>query len=79
MSSEYKNSDLALASALVCRGHKLDAVDRSGGRRAFFIFPWSQTLEADVDAFWRDELKLSPRLYFLAVKEVKARLYNAPS
>jgi len=77
--SIYRNSDLGLSAALTCRGHNLKAVDHSAGQRAFFLFEQSEALLGDVSAYWSDELTLSPRLYFQAVRSLKARLYNETS
>lgn len=73
---EYKTSDLALATALVSAGYKLEAIDRSDGHKALFIFENTIGVKKHVGYFWDDLMKVNPRAYFANLKALKSRLYN---
>lgn len=71
----YRTADLSLAAALQLY-KPLIGVDRQNPRRAEFLFDQSPELNKLVESFWRGELKVDPRAYFAALREIKARLYE---
>lgn len=70
----YLTSDLALATTLSLQ-FPIEDIDRSNPRKAVFVFRRSPALEEMVDAFFTNEFKIAPQLYFNQLRDVKARLY----
>ncbi len=70
----YQTSDLSLATTLSlwC---PIEDIDRSNPRKAVFIFRKTPKLEKLIDQYFRNELKISPQVYFNQLRVVKARLY----
>lgn len=70
----YQTSDLSLATtiSLFC---PIEDIDRSNPRKALFIFQNNKQLQKLVDKYYRDEIKVSPQVYFNQLRVVKARLY----
>ena len=75
MMNEFRTSDLALASALVCLGFCLEAVEKNYPK-SVFIFKRSDGLDESIQAFWAGSLNVEPKAYFNSIKEIKARLYS---
>lgn len=73
--NEFSTSDLALATALSL-WQKVEDIDRSNPRKALFIFMRTEELEKLIDAYFRDELTVSPQAYFNQMRAIKARLYS---
>lgn len=71
----YLTSDLALATALNM-SFPLEDIDRGNPKRAVFVFRRSPELEKTVDDFFRNEIKVSPQIYFNQLRDIKARLYS---
>lgn len=75
--SQFRTSDMPLAATLVCLGISIEAIDRTlGSRRAEFVFFRPTELDNILSGFWSGELKVAPRTYFQALRDVKARLYG---
>lgn len=70
----YLTSDLALATTLSLQ-FPIEDIDRSNPKKAVFVFRRSPALEELADAFFTNELKVSPQVYFNQLRDVKARLY----
>ena len=70
----YSTSDLSLATTLSlwC---PIEDIDRSNPRKALFIFQNTAELQKLVDGYYRNEIKISPQIYFNQLRVVKARLY----
>ncbi|QQS44354.1 hypothetical protein IPM65_02015 [Candidatus Roizmanbacteria bacterium] len=70
----YSTSDLSLATTLSlwC---PIEDIDRSNPRKALFIFQNTEKLQDLVAEYYRDEIKVSPQVYFNQLRVVKARLY----
>ena len=70
----YSTNDLALTTTLSlwC---PIEDIDRSNPRKAFFIFRKTSELEKLIDQYFRNEIKISPQVYFNQLRVVKARLY----
>ena len=71
----YLTSDLALATTLNM-SFPLEDIDRSNPKRAVFVFRRSVELEKIVDDFFKNEIKVSPQIYFNQLRDIKARLYS---
>lgn len=70
----YSTSDLSLATTLSlwC---PIEDINRSNPRKALFIFQNTEELQKLVDEYYRNEIKISPQVYFNQLRVVKARLY----
>ncbi len=74
--SLWKTADLSLA-ATIFLFRPLEAVDKtSNSRKSQFVFAHDEELDVLIEQFWRDEIKVSPRAYFSALREIKVRLYE---
>jgi Domain of unknown function (DUF5659) len=71
----YQTSDLACAAALSLY-FPLEHVDKTDPRRAYFIFARTTKLDATLDEYQKQTLRVKPRAYFDQVKALKTRLYN---
>ncbi len=71
----YSTSDLALAAAISIL-HPVEAIDKANPRKALFIFKSTSKLLQTVEMYWRGELKVDPKEYFNALKNLKGRLYE---
>jgi len=72
--SFYETSDLSLATTLSL-WHPIDRIVRSNPRRSVFVFKKTKKLDELVDAYYRDEIRISPQAYFNQLRVIKARLY----
>ncbi len=70
----YQTSDLSLATTLSL-WYPIEDIDRSNPRKALFIFQNTEELQKLVDEYYRNEIKVSPQVYFNQLRVVKARLY----
>ena len=70
----YQTSDLSLATTLSL-WFPIEDIDRSNPRKAFFIFRKTPELEKLIDQYFRNEIKISPQVYFNQLRVIKARLY----
>lgn len=70
----YKTSDLALA-AVISLSIPLEAIDRAGGQKAQFIFCRTNDLDEIISQYWRGEIRVEPRQFFNAIRDIKTRLY----
>jgi len=73
----FKSSDLALAAVLFLF-FPLEDIDKQNPRKALFLFEKDTDgrLDETVTDYWRGELKVEPRRYFEALRQIKARLYE---
>lgn len=69
-----RTSDINLAAALLCMGHDVTGIDPSNFGRVAFFFEKTQELDDKVDAYWRDDLRVSPKLYMYHRKELLTRI-----
>jgi hypothetical protein len=70
----YLTSDLALATT-ISLNFPIEDIDRSNPRKAVFVFRRSPELDALVDSFFTNQLKVAPQTFFNQLRDVKARLY----
>lgn len=71
----YETSDLSLSTTLSL-WHPIQQIVRSNPRKAIFVFEKTKELLKLVDAYYRDELKVSPQTFFNQLRAIKARLYS---
>ena len=71
----YSTSDLALATALSL-WYPIEAIDKTNPHKAQFLFKRDEKLDQLIEAYWKNELKVSPLVYFNQLKIIKARLYG---
>jgi len=70
----YFTSDLSLTTT-ISLFFPIETIDRSNPRKALFIFQNTKELQKLVDEYYRNEIKVSPQVYFNQLRVVKARLY----
>lgn len=70
----YSTSDLSLATTISLQ-FPIERIDRSNPRKAVFIFIRSPQLDELVEAYFRNELKISPQSFFNQLRDIKSRLY----
>lgn len=71
----YSTSDLALATA-ISLWYPIEVIDRANSHKAQFLFKRDEKLNQLIEAYWKNELKVSPLVYFNQLKIIKARLYG---
>ncbi len=71
----YFTSDLALAAAISLY-FPLEVIDRTNPNKAQFLFKRDESLDQLIEAFWRNEMKVDPQIYFNQLKVTKSRLYE---
>jgi hypothetical protein len=70
----YFTSDLSLCTT-ISLFFPIEDIDRSNPRKAVFVFQKTPELEKLIDEYFRNEIKVSPQVYFNQLRAVKARLY----
>ena len=71
----YASSDLALVTA-ISLWYPIEAIDKTNPRKAQFLFKRDENLDQLIEAYWKNEIKVSPIAYFQQLKIIKARLYG---
>ena len=73
----FQSSDLALAAVLFL-SFPLEGINKDNPRKALFLFEKDEdgNLDEMITDYWRGELKVEPRRYFEALRQIKARLYE---
>jgi hypothetical protein len=72
--SFYETADLSLSTTLSL-WYPIQQIIRSNPRKAIFAFEKTEELLKLVDAYYRDEIKVSPQTFFNQLRSIKARLY----
>ena len=67
--------DLGLVATLVCFDFAIKSTERDG-QRVYFIFDDSHKLQACIDCYWADLIKIEPRKYCDTLRMLKSRIYN---
>jgi len=71
----YFTSSLALAATLAL-WHPIITIDKSEPKKSLFGFKKDPDVDRLVAAFWSNDLKVDPLLYFNQLKLLKTRLYE---
>jgi len=71
----YLTSDLAIATALSL-WQPIKEINKSNPRKAVFVFKRTKQLNELVEAYFRNELTVSPQIYFNQLRTIKSRLYS---
>jgi hypothetical protein len=71
----FKTYDLNITACMVALGHPIEKIQKQEGGRCQFFFKRSDKLEADVIAYWKQEVVVNPHALFDALKFIKSRLY----
>lgn len=69
-----KTSDINLAAALLCCNHDVSGIDPVDPGRVIFFFDKDDSLSKDVDAYWGNTLRVSPKDYMYYRKELLTRI-----
>ncbi len=73
----FMTHDLPLAVSMVALGHTIEKTIREyHGGRATFCFKRSDKLGRDVSAYWKQELRINPKVLFESIKFTKSLLYS---
>ena len=70
----FASSSLALVATLSL-SFPIEKINRKNPGRVIFVFKNSNNLQKIIDAYWKDELKISPQRYFDQLKSIKNRIY----
>jgi len=71
----YQTSSLAL-SAAISLWYPIETIDKTNPHKATFLFKRDEKFDELLEAYWRQELKVEPQIYFNQLKTIKARLYS---
>ena len=74
--STYATQDLPLAATFVALGHSLIGIERTNPKRAGFCFTLNSELEVIIDKYHSGKVRIEPRTYFDAIRQLKNRLYG---
>jgi len=73
---EYETSDIQIATLLLAEGITFIKVDSTNPKRKGFVFQYESRITDLVSGFWQDTIKIAPRKYMGAFKELKNKLYQ---
>ena len=73
-----RTSDINLASSLLCSGFNIDGIDKHEIKRIFFLFRRTPQLDEIIDLYWRGDLKVNPKEFANARREIMARIHESP-
>ena len=76
MNQLFELSDYPACVALVTLGYRLIGVDKSKPNRAIFQFEKDEGIQQALESFFRDELRMNPRLILMNARVVKDRLHG---
>lgn len=72
--SHFETEDFPLGITLATLGFPLDYITKSPTGRMTFNFKREEGLDNTVQAFWRDEIKVEPKQFYLNQKLLKSRI-----
>jgi len=72
--SHFKTSDFPLAITLITLGFPLDNISKPSSGRMEFIFDREEELDNAIQSFWRDEIRVEPKQFYLNQKLLKSRI-----
>lgn len=71
----FSSCDLSLVTTISLY-YPIDCLDRSCPPKVLFLFKRDSDLDKLVEAYWKDELRISPQTFFNQLKIIKARIYG---
>jgi len=73
----FTTYDLGCAAALITKGFKLVALDRTYPRKIQFIFEKTDEINDIINEYLIDTLEIKARSYFDNIRALKSRIYNS--
>lgn len=77
---EIKNylsvTDINLAATLYALGYTDINLDKTNRQRVVFLFVQDAAIDASVEGYWSDRIKLSPRIFADSLRHLKTMLYS---
>lgn len=71
-----KTSDFTLASTLYCLGYDITGIDKNTPKRVVFYFRKTSDLEATVDKYFKNQVKINPLNFDRAQREIRAQIHT---
>lgn len=72
----YSTTDLALATTLVLY-FPVERIQKSSDNRVEFLFKRDPSLNALLESYWRNQIRVNPRTFFDQLKSIKYRIREA--
>ncbi|QQG43969.1 MAG: hypothetical protein HYW86_03845 [Candidatus Roizmanbacteria bacterium] len=72
----FISQELSLVAALIAWDFPLIDIDKTNPKKMSFIFYNSSKLQKAIQSYWNESVKVSPKKYFYALKDVKSRIYG---
>lgn len=70
----FETKDFPLGITLITAGFSLDYITKAPTGRMTFNFKRKKGLDNTVQAFWRDEIRVEPKQFYLNQKLLKSRI-----
>lgn len=74
MNKLFETSDFSLCISLILLGYKLSSIDKSNPKRCVFQFEYEDDIQKSVEAYFKGELRLDPRLVLFQAKVIKSMI-----
>lgn len=71
----YYQSDIDVASMLICKGYALEDIVSVSHKKVTFIFKNHPAIKDAVDGFWSNRIEVHPLEFANARKNLKSRVY----
>jgi hypothetical protein len=71
-----KTADINLAASLLCFGFNVDGIDNHNLQKVYFLFRRTEQIENIIDLYWRGDLKVNPKEFANARREIMARIHE---
>ena len=71
-----KTSDFTLASTLLCLGFDILGIDKTNLKRVIFYYKRTSDLEVAIQDFRGDRVKVNPKDFVYAQREIKEQIYT---
>jgi hypothetical protein len=71
-----KTSDFTLASTLLCLGFDIIGIDKTDIKRVIFYYRKTSDLEMAMQKFVNNEVRVNPKDFVFAQREVKTIIYS---
>ena len=72
--ADFVTEDFPLGITLITLGFHLSHISKSTSKRLSFHFRRDEGLDGSVQAFWRNEIKVEPKHFYLNQKLLKSRI-----